>query len=75
MEAAKTTTLAKLAAHYRAQGKSVLVAAGDTFRAAAIDQLSSWAKTLGVEIVKAQPNSDPSGVCFRCTCSSSRSQY
>lgn len=60
----KTTTLAKLAAYYANQGKKVLVAAGDTFRAAAIDQLNSWAKKLGVDIVKAQPNSDPSGVAF-----------
>jgi len=60
----KTTTLAKLASHYASKGKKVLVAAGDTFRAAAIDQLQAWAKKIGVEIVKAQPNSDPSGVAF-----------
>lgn len=60
----KTTTLAKLASHYASQKKKVLVAAGDTFRAAAIDQLQSWAKKIGVEIVKSLPNSDPSGVAF-----------
>ncbi len=60
----KTTTLAKLASHYRAQGKKVLVAAGDTFRAAAVEQLETWAKRVGVDLVKSQPNSDPSGVAF-----------
>jgi fused signal recognition particle receptor len=60
----KTTTLAKLASHYVKSGKKVLVAAGDTFRAAAIDQLNTWAQKIGVDIVKAQPNSDPSGVAF-----------
>lgn len=60
----KTTTLAKLAAHYAKQKKKVLVAAGDTFRAAAIEQLESWAKRVGVDLIKSQPNSDPSGVAF-----------
>lgn len=60
----KTTTLAKLAAHYAKQGKKVLVAAGDTFRAAAVEQLETWAKRVGVDLIKSQPNSDPSGVAF-----------
>jgi fused signal recognition particle receptor len=60
----KTTTLAKLASHYAKQGKKVLVAAGDTFRAAAIEQLEAWAKRVGVDLIKSQPNSDPSGVAF-----------
>ncbi|MBU6383409.1 MAG: signal recognition particle-docking protein FtsY [Verrucomicrobia bacterium] len=60
----KTTSLAKLAAHYLREGKKVLIAAGDTFRAAAIEQLETWAKRLGVDFVKSQPNSDPSGVAF-----------
>lgn len=60
----KTTTLAKLAAHYAKAGKKVLIAAGDTFRAAAIEQIETWAKRLGVDLVKSQPNSDPSGVAF-----------
>ncbi len=60
----KTTTLAKLAAYYAKQGKKVLVAAGDTFRAAAIEQLEAWAKRIGVDFIKSQPNSDPSGVAF-----------
>jgi fused signal recognition particle receptor len=60
----KTTSLAKLAAHYAGEGKKVLVVAGDTFRAAAVDQLEMWAKKVGVEIIRSQPNSDPSGVAF-----------
>ncbi len=42
----------------------MLVAAGDTFRAAAIEQLETWAKKVGVDFIKSQPNSDPSGVAF-----------
>lgn len=60
----KTTSLAKLASHYQAQGKKVLIAAGDTFRAAAVEQLDTWAKRVGVDIVKAQAGSDPSAVAF-----------
>jgi fused signal recognition particle receptor len=60
----KTTSLAKLAQHYRSQNRNVLVAAGDTFRAAAIEQLETWAVRIGVDIVKAQPKSDPSAVAY-----------
>lgn len=60
----KTTTIAKLASYYRKQGKKVLVAAADTFRAAATLQLETWAKRLGVEITNAQTGSDPSSVVF-----------
>lgn len=60
----KTTSLAKLANHYRKLGKKVLIAAGDTFRAAAVEQLETWAKRIGVELVKSQPNSDPAAVAF-----------
>lgn len=60
----KTTTLAKLASHYARQKKKVLVAAGDTFRAAAVEQLQTWAKRLNIDFIKSQPNSDPSGVAF-----------
>jgi fused signal recognition particle receptor len=60
----KTTTLAKLASYYARQKKKVLVAAGDTFRAAAVEQLETWAKRVGVDLIKSQPNSDPSGVVF-----------
>lgn len=60
----KTTTVAKLANYFRKQGKSVLVGACDTFRAAAIDQLEIWARRAGVDIVKHQHGSDPAAVAF-----------
>lgn len=69
----KTTTIGKLAAHYKAQGKRVLLAAADTFRAAAIDQLDVWAKRSGCEIIKHQENSDPAAVVFdACRAASAR---
>ena len=60
----KTTTLAKLASHYIKQGKKVLIAAGDTFRTAAVEQLETWSERVGAQFVKSQPNADPSGVAF-----------
>lgn len=60
----KTTSLAKLAYHFRSLGKSVMIAAGDTFRAAAIEQLETWGERVGVPIVKSKPNGDPSAVAF-----------
>jgi fused signal recognition particle receptor len=60
----KTTTIGKLAARYRAQGKSVLLAAGDTFRAAAIDQLKIWGERSGAAVVARAPGSDPAGLMF-----------
>lgn len=60
----KTTSIGKLAHKYRADGKKVILAAADTFRAAAIDQLEIWAKRAGVEIVKHQEGSDPAAVVF-----------
>ena len=60
----KTTTIGKLAARYARAGKQVLVAAGDTYRAAAIDQLSIWAERAGVEIVKGAPGGDPAAIAF-----------
>lgn len=60
----KTTTIGKVAHLLRRKGFSVLLAAGDTFRAAAIDQLELWAQRAGVEIVRAQPGSDPGSVVF-----------
>lgn len=60
----KTTSIAKLARHFQSEGKKVLLAAGDTFRAAAIEQLSTWAERLNVEIIKSSPGSDPSAVAF-----------
>jgi len=60
----KTTSIAKLAKDYKEQGKKVLVAACDTFRAAAGEQLSIWAERVGVEIVGSMPNQDPASVAF-----------
>ncbi len=60
----KTTTIAKLAHLFKSQGKSVLLAACDTFRAAAIEQLEVWAKRVGVEVVKHKPGGDPAAVAF-----------
>lgn len=62
--AGKTTTIGKLAAKYKNQGKKVLVAAADTFRAAAIDQLQVWTERAGVDIVKHAEGSDPAAVVF-----------
>ena len=60
----KTTTIAKLAYNFRKAGKSVLLGAADTFRAAAIDQLRIWAERAGVPIVSQQMGSDPASVAF-----------
>ncbi|HYE25787.1 MAG TPA: signal recognition particle-docking protein FtsY [Clostridia bacterium] len=60
----KTTTIGKLAHTLRAQGKTVLLAAADTFRAAAIDQLEIWGERTGTEIIKTKPGGDPSAVLF-----------
>ena len=60
----KTTTIGKLASLWKAQGKKILLAAGDTFRAAATEQLEEWAKRAEVDIVKGKPNGDPSSVIF-----------
>jgi fused signal recognition particle receptor len=61
----KTTSIAKLAHMFRAQGKSVVLGAGDTFRAAAVEQLTIWAQRLGVEIVTGPQGSDPASVAHR----------
>ncbi|AGC68140.1 cell division protein FtsY [Thermoclostridium stercorarium subsp. stercorarium DSM 8532] len=60
----KTTSIGKMCHMLKMQGKKVLVAAGDTFRAAAIDQLEIWAKRAGVDIIKHAEGSDPSAVIF-----------
>lgn len=62
--AGKTTTIGKLAAKYKNDGKKVLVAAADTFRAAAIEQLQIWTERAGVDIVKHAEGSDPAAVVF-----------
>ena len=60
----KTTTIAKLGQRYRAEGKSLLFGAADTFRAAAVDQLQVWGERIGVEVVSGAPESDPGAVAF-----------
>ena len=60
----KTTTIGKLAAMLKAQGKKVLLGAADTFRAAAVDQLTIWAERAGVDIVKQAMGSDPASVAY-----------
>ncbi|MDF1752637.1 MAG: signal recognition particle-docking protein FtsY [Verrucomicrobiales bacterium] len=60
----KTTSIAKLASYLKNRGDSVMLAAADTFRAAAIEQLSIWAERVDVPIVKTQYQGDPSAVCF-----------
>jgi len=60
----KTTTIGKLAHRFKQQGKSVLLGAADTFRAAAIDQLTIWSERAGVPIIKQEPGADPAAVAF-----------
>jgi fused signal recognition particle receptor len=60
----KTTSIGKLAAQYRSAGKKVLLVAGDTFRAAAIEQLDIWGQRVGVDVIKHRPGADPSAVVF-----------
>lgn len=60
----KTTAIGKLAAYFKAKGKSVVLAAADTFRAAAAEQLSVWAERAGVRIIKHEEGSDPAAVVF-----------
>jgi fused signal recognition particle receptor len=62
--AGKTTTIAKLSQMYKSEGKSVILGAGDTFRAAAIEQLTRWSKRVGVEIVSTKQGHDPSAVAY-----------
>jgi fused signal recognition particle receptor len=60
----KTTSIAKLSKRYQAQGRRVLLAACDTFRAAAIDQLQIWGERVGIPVIAGAPNSDPGAVAF-----------
>jgi fused signal recognition particle receptor len=60
----KTTTIGKLAARFRAEGRSVMLAAGDTFRAAAIDQLNIWGGRSGASVIARAPGADPAGLAF-----------
>ncbi len=60
----KTTTIGKLAAKFRAEGRSVMLAAGDTFRAAAIDQLKIWGGRSGASVIARAPGADAAGLAF-----------
>jgi fused signal recognition particle receptor len=60
----KTTSVAKLASYYTRSGKTVVLAAGDTFRAAAVDQLKTWGNRIGVLVVSGKENGDPASVAF-----------
>ena len=60
----KTTSIGKLAEYYKGRGRKVMVAAADTFRAAAIDQLRVWAERAGVPLIAGQPDSDPGAVAY-----------
>ena len=60
----KTTSIAKLAHQFTSEGKKVLLAAADTFRAAAVDQLQHWANVAGVDLIRGKPNGDPAAVVY-----------
>lgn len=60
----KTTSTAKLAHYFKSRGERVLLAAADTFRAAAIEQLGIWAERIGVEMIRGQYNADPAALCY-----------
>jgi fused signal recognition particle receptor len=62
--AGKTTSIAKLACEYKANGSRVLLGAADTFRAAAVDQLKMWGARVGVDVIAQQPGADPGAVVF-----------
>ena len=61
----KTTTIGKLASQFKAEGKKVMLAAADTFRAAAVEQLQVWGQRSGLEAICGEPESDPASVAFR----------
>jgi len=73
--AGKTTTISKLAYKYKQEGKSVILGAGDTFRAAAIEQLSRWATKLDIPIIATQQGHDPSAVVFDTIASAKAKHY
>jgi fused signal recognition particle receptor len=60
----KTTSVAKLASHIKRSGSTVVVAAGDTFRAAAVEQLQTWGARIGVDVISGKANGDPASVAF-----------
>ncbi|MCE9610111.1 MAG: signal recognition particle-docking protein FtsY [Chthoniobacter sp.] len=68
----KTTSTAKLAGFLKAKGHTVMLAAADTFRAAAIEQLGIWGERLGIEVIKGQYNADPAALCYEAYQSADR---
>lgn len=70
----KTTSIAKLSAAFKRDGERVLVAAGDTFRAAAIDQLKLWGERVGVEVIASQPGADPAAIVYDAIAAAQRRQ-
>ncbi len=66
--AGKTTSIGKLTRRLQSEGRSVLLCAADTFRAAAIEQLEVWAQRTGADLIRQQPGSDPSAVAVRRRC-------
>lgn len=73
--AGKTTTIGKLAARFKAQGKKVLLAAGDTFRAGAIEQLQAWADETAVDIVTSKAGADPASVVYEAVDRAKKDDY
>lgn len=71
----KTTTIGKLSSQFKKQGKKVLLGAGDTFRAAAVEQLTIWSKRVGVDIVDKGMNADPASVAFETVKKAVEEQY
>lgn len=71
----KTTSIGKLAYRYKQEGKKVLLAAADTFRAGAIDQLAVWGERAGVDVVKHSPGSDPAAVVFDAVDKTKKEEY
>jgi fused signal recognition particle receptor len=70
----KTTSVAKLASNIKSSGSAVVVAAGDTFRAAAVEQLQTWGSRIDVEVVSGKPNGDPASVAFDAVKRAAQSQ-
>ena len=71
----KTTTIGKIAKQEKDNGKKVILAAADTFRAAAVDQLSIWSKRVGIEMVKGEEKSDPASVVYKAIEEANKSDY
>jgi len=73
--AGKTTSIAKLTHLFQSQGKTVVLGAADTFRAAAVEQLTIWASRTGAQIIKGEPNSDPASVAHRVVAAAVESNF